>query len=66
MSMSISNYSNYTLDRDEIVSLIGGFPRFGGHFRHFCDFPRSVIKVWGGGGWPLVKLYSHHYDQIEV
>ena len=36
--------------RDEIVPLIGGFPRFWGHFRQFCDFPRSVIKVWGDGG----------------
>ena len=36
--------------RDEFVPLIGGFPLFGGHFRHFCDFPRSVIKVWGDGG----------------
>ena len=37
-----------------------------------CDFPRSAIKVWGGGGgvgcgeWPLVKLYSHHYNQIDI
>ena len=52
--------------RDEIVPLIGGFPRFWGHFRQFCDFPRYVIKGWGDGGWPLVKLYSHHYDQIDV
>ena len=44
--------------RDEIVLLIGGFPRFWDHFRHFCDFPRSVIKVWGdgGGGCPLVNF----------
>ena len=46
--------------------MIGGFLRFWGHFRHFCDFPRSVIKVWGDGGWPLIKLYSHHYDEIDV
>ena len=52
--------------RDEIVLLNGGFPHFWGHFCHFCDFPRSVIKVRRGGGWPLVKLYSHHYDEIDV
>ena len=41
---------NENLIRDEIVLLIGRFSRFSCHFRHFCDFPRSVIKVWGGGG----------------
>ena len=54
--------------RDEIVPLIGGFPCFWGNFHHYCDFPRSVIKFWGdgGGAGPLVKLYSHHYDQMDV
>ena len=35
--------------RDEIVLLIGGFPRSGGHLDHCCDFPRYVIKFWGMG-----------------
>ena len=54
---------NRTVNRDEIVPLIGGFLRFWGDFRHFC-----VIKVsWDGGwGWPLLKLYSDHYDQTDV
>ena len=40
--------------RDEIVPLFSGFPRFWGHFRHFCDFLRSVIKDWGGLGGVLL------------
>ena len=42
---------------------------FWGHFRHFCDFPRSVIKLGGGGGVGFVascKTFSHHYDRIDV
>ena len=36
--------------RNEIFSLIGGFPLFWCLFCHFCDFPRSVIKLGGGVG----------------
>ena len=38
---------------------------FLGSFSSLLWLPQICNKIWGGGG-PLIKLYSHHYDQIDA